>query len=445
MKILGRLGRRKVLRGMLQGSAVSVALPYLDCLLNSNGNALASGAPLPVRYGTWFYGCGLNPGRWAPKDAGPLKQLGPELAPLEHIKNDINVYSGTQVFLDGKPLLVHTTGNMAQITGSAPGGRPSLASIDTLISDVIGTTTRFRSLEASCDGDARTCYSFRAGGVPQASEISPAKMYARIFGPEFVDPNGLDFKPDPLVMAQKSVLSATADQRVAVMRDLGASDRARLDEYFSSVRQLEQQIELQLQKPPPLEACSIPKDVDDPVLGTEVETGLQVNALMMGLITHALACDQTRVFNLAFAHATSRLRFAGDSTIYHGYTHEEAPDQAVGYQRMVAKFGMKCMEGFAKAVEILKNFREGDGTLLDRTLMTAYTDTGYAAVHSVVDIPVFTAGRAGGAMKTGLHVIGRGDPATRIGLTAMQALKLPVNSWGTESMQTSKTISEVLA
>ncbi len=446
MKMSEKLSRRRVLRGTMAGAAVSVALPFLDCFLNASGTARADGAPLPVRFGTWFYGLGMNPGRWAPAEAGPMKALGPELAPIEHLKDKFNIYSGTQVFLGGKPLQVHRTGNIAQLTGAVPVGQIANPhpSIDALVSDVIGKTTRFRSLEATCDGDARNCFSYRAGGAQQASEISPAKLYARIFGPEFVDPNGADFKPDPAVMAQKSVLSATKEQRDAIVRDIGVADRARLDEYFTSLRQLEHQIDLQLQKPPPLAACAIPQAVTDPMIGTEVEATLATNALMMRLIAYALACDQTRVFNLALTNATSRLRFAGDSTIYHGYSHEEAVDPVTGYQVKVSKFAMKCMEGLATAIETLANFKEGDGTLLDRSLMFVCTDTGHAALHSVVDIPIMTVGKAGGAMRTGLHIVGRGDPSTRVGLTAMQALKVPLNSWGFEANQTSKTVTEAL-
>ena len=65
-----QISRRTVLRGMLGGAAVSVGLPLLDCFLNGNGTALAQGAPLPVRFGTWFWGCGMNPDRWVPSDGG---------------------------------------------------------------------------------------------------------------------------------------------------------------------------------------------------------------------------------------------------------------------------------------------------------------------------------------------------------------------------------------
>ena len=104
------------------------------------------------------------------------------------------------------------------------------------------------------------------------------------------------------------------------------------------------------------------------------------------------------------------------------------------------------MEGLRDACSAaLDSIKEGDGTLLDRTLIMATSDTGYAKLHTLENIPLFTAGGAGGRIKTGIHVAAKGDPATRVGLTVQQALGVPINSWGTDSMQTSKTIAEVLA
>jgi hypothetical protein len=77
--------------------------------------------------------------------------------------------------------------------------------------------------------------------------------------------------------------------------------------------------------------------------------------------------------------------------------------------------------------------------------MLASTDTGLAKVHSLENFPLITAGKAGGRLKTGLHIRTAGDPATRVGLTLQQAMGLPINSWGTDSMATNKSITEVLA
>ena len=92
----------------------------------------------------------------------------------------------------------------------------------------------------------------------------------------------------------------------------------------------------------------------------------------------------------------------------------------------------------------LDGIKEGDGTLLDRTLLFANTETGYAKIHSLENIPLITAGSAGGKLKTGLHYAAMGDPVTRVGLTLQQAMGLPVSTWGTESLKTSKPISEIL-
>jgi hypothetical protein len=82
--------------------------------------------------------------------------------------------------------------------------------------------------------------------------------------------------------------------------------------------------------------------------------------------------------------------------------------------------------------------------LLDNTLIFASTECNYARTHTVDGIPIFFAGKAGGRLKTGMHVVGTGDPVTRVGLTAMQAMGVPIEKWGTQSLQTSKSISDVM-
>ncbi len=96
-------------------------------------------------------------------------------------------------------------------------------------------------------------------------------------------------------------------------------------------------------------------------------------------------------------------------------------------------------------VSTLDSFHEGGGTLLDRMLVWITTDTGYAKLHSLDNIPMLTAGRAGGLVKTGLHVRTAGDPVSRMGLTVQQAMGVQVNSWGSDSMETSKTVTEIMA
>ena len=112
--------RRRVLRGMLGGGAVTLGLPFLDCMLNTNGTALAGGRPLPIRFGTWNWGLGMNPQRWVPAKTGADYELTPELKYIEKHKGQVSVLSGFDVPLDGKPNSAHYTGNIGFRMGATP-------------------------------------------------------------------------------------------------------------------------------------------------------------------------------------------------------------------------------------------------------------------------------------------------------------------------------------
>src|ERR1700754_4957040 len=100
--------RRRVLKGMLGGAAVTVGLPFLDCFLNTNGTGLAAtGTALPPAFGTWFWALGLTTGRWQPAQEGKFSTMPALLQPLEPFKNKINLYSGMKVFLEGRPNTPH--------------------------------------------------------------------------------------------------------------------------------------------------------------------------------------------------------------------------------------------------------------------------------------------------------------------------------------------------
>jgi len=441
------LGRRAALKGMLGGAAVTVGLPLLDCFLNENGTALAAGGPLPLRFGTWFWGCGMTPDRFVPKKLGAGYDIPVELEPLAPFRDQMVVLTGFRAILDGRSNFPHTSGNISVRTGSAPNKPDEFVdpTIDILVGDTIGTGTRFRSLEVAATGDPRNSYSSRSLGARNPSEVSPVALYARIFGPEFQDPNAADFKPDPKVMLRKSVLSAVAEHRTRFLSGLGAADKARLDQYFTSLRQLEQQLDLQLQKPPPAEACVVVKGPKETPVGTEVGQAAANHALMADLLAMAVACNQTRIFNMVFSDSASSLRKAGSSTTHHQLTHEEQIDPQLGYQPQATWFVEQSMAALGVFVRALAAVKEGDGTLLDNMLLFAHSDTQFAKTHSVDGVPIVLVGKAGGRIRTGVHIDGSGDPITRAGLTVQQIMGVSVDRWGSGSMQTSKTISELLA
>jgi len=442
--------RRNVLKGMLGASAVTVALPLLDCFLDGNGQALASGAPIPPRFGTWFWGCGVNAARWFPERLGADYDLKDELKAIEPYKRKVDVFSGFNCVLGGKPNLNHWSGIMATYTGACPTtggmgtGTAEAPTIDCLVSDTIGAGTRFRSLEIACTGQSSVSYSMRAGSTINASEVDPVSLYRRLFGPEFQDPNAAEFKPDAGLMLRQSVLSSVKDERARLMRSVGAADRMRVEQYFTSVREMEQQLGLMMERPAPALACAVPKAPVPAELGPVWETALKTHDLLGQLVVMALACNQTRVFNVALSTAASNLRKAGSAVSFHELTHEEPIDDRLGYQPESTFFMEKSMEAFASMLRMLDSVKEGDGTLLDHSLVLATSESNYAKLHSIDSLPILVAGTAGGKWRSGLHINGRGDPSSRVGLTIQQALGIPVASWGVGAMATSKPVSEVL-
>jgi hypothetical protein len=440
------ISRRSLLRGVAGGMAVSVGTPLLDCFLNGNGTALANGQPLPVRFGTWTWGCGMTASRWVPKVVGADYDIPPELHAIAKFKQKVNILSGFTVKTDGKENKPHVSGAVGIRTGTAPTGAViySQPTIDLLVSDVVGGATRFRALDMAATGNPEHSYSARSTTVINASIPTPAALYARVFGPDFRDPNALAFTRDPATMVRQSVLSVVKEERDAFMKGLGAADRARLDQYFTSVRQLEQQLALQLEKPEPLLACRKPAEPDGMPPGTEITAVAHNHRLMSKILAHALACNQTRVFNMVFSDFTSSLRRHGSAETHHGITHEETADPALGYQVEASWFVAQSMNGWSDFLAALDEIPEGAGTLLDNTIVFAHSDTQFARTHTLDGIPMMTAGSGGGQMRTGLHIAGNGDAATRAGLTLQQVMKVPVERWGTGSLETAKPISDML-
>jgi hypothetical protein len=450
--------RRTVLRGLIGGMGVGVALPFLDCFLNENGTALASGDPLPLRFGTWYWGCGLTPGQAVTERtaSGPGIEFLTECAPLRPYAKQINFFSAFNTPLDGMSNYVHHSGWVASRTGMAPAvtGEIPGTTFDLLIADALGGGTRFRNLDLVSMGNPKISYSARSTYSRSAAEASPLGLYARVFGTSFADPKKADFTPDPRLMARRSVLSAVAEESKKLQSQIGHADQAKLDEYFTSIRELENQLDVQLRKPEVGAACAVPAWVDPDSSDAshdlaaasylEVETVAKTHELLTSILVMALACNQTRIFNMVYSDAFSGLHKAGDSNTHHTLTHEEETDPKLGYQPQAFWFNCRNMIGCAAFIEAFSKVREGDRTLLDNTLIFASSETSYARMHQINNLPMMTFGSGGGRIKTGIHVIGNGDPVTRVGLTVMRALGLPIDHWGTGALGTSKLVTEIM-
>jgi hypothetical protein len=287
-------------------------------------------------------------------------------------------------------------------------------------------------------------YSTDTGTSFNTPDATPLALYTRLFGEGFQDPNSDNWKPDQNVLLRRSVLSAVSEQRKSLLASAPAADKAKLDQYFTSIRTMEQQIEVELQRPAKAEACLVPKAPVEGKRSGMIETVNANNKIMAELMAMALACNQTKVFSVVHTSATSESYLKGDSSIYHLHTHDEPLDDKLGYQVVSSQLAELAVRGYSDFVRALDSIKEGDGTLLDHSLVLGFSDTGYAKIHSTDNIPMFIAGGANGKHKGGVHVVGNGDAVSRVSLTAQQAIGMPVGAFGVGSMKTSKSCSEVL-
>jgi len=441
------LSRRRFLKGALNGGAVTVALPLLDVFLGDNGTAFADGTPIPLRFGTWSWGLGMSEAVFVPRKTGADFDLPEEIAALAPVRQHINLYTNFHVFKDDAPNLCHHSGWVVLRSGIAPMTRENRPgeTIDVSVARRLGNATRFRSLSATATGDARDSFSYEGGSSVNTPEWSPLRLYQRLFGEDFQNPNAGTFTPDPKVMVRKSALSAVMEESRKLEKVLGVADRQRLDQYFTGLRDLERRFDLQMTRPEPRQACALPPAPEDLPTGLDADLVSRRHRMMTDLLLMAVACDQTRVFNMFYASAFSATTRPGYDKPHHTATHEEAVDPELGYQPNTSWYTRRAMEEWAYYIQALANFREGDGSLLDNAFIYATTDQSFAKTHSIEGIPLFSAGTAGGRVKTGLHIDGAGTPGCRLGYTAQRLMGLDIESWGGKSNTTSSEIGEILA
>lgn len=448
-----KINRRSLLKGLLGGATVSMGLPMLNLFLNDNGTAYADGSTIPTRFGTYFWGLGLTDTpaggtRWVPQKTGFDYEITPELQAISALKSKVSVFSGFRAIPDTRPNLVHWSGHASILSGVAPAasGRFDGATLDTRVADAIGGSTRFKVLDIDASISRRPIsYSTRTGSTFASPDQTPLALYQRLFGDGFQDPNSEHWAPDPAIMLRQSVLSAVTDQRQTLLRSVGHEDQIKLEQYFTSLREMENQLAVQLQRPEPRDACVLPGSPADVERAGSVDVVNNNTRVMARLLAMGLACDQSRVFNFVHTGGTSETYVAGQSKIYHQITHDEPTHAQLGYQPETSNLAGLVMEGFGAFLEELDAVKEGGGTLLDNCLVFAFSDTGYAKIHSLENIPMLLAGGAGGRHKAGQHIHAPGESVTRVSLTAMQLAGAPAGEFGTGSMRTARAVSDVIA
>ena len=389
------LSRRAFLKGAgLAGSAINVGLPPLAAMFNSSGTAYAAGrTAIPTRFVLWFNGNGIPEKYWIPSETGRDFAFTPCLNPLAPFREDIHIITG----LDSPAARLPGPGNShypsmsALVSGMPYTGRGAGGpSIDQAIARKLPDDTRFRSLQIGVSQESfgesiQRNLSWADRDRPLPPEMLPHQLFDRLFGK----------KEASWIDRQASVLDTVQEDARALTARLGSEDKARMDEYMTSIREIERSI------------ASLPPEyrtvVERPPEGGDLRDWPRIAKLQSDLLAHALASGQTRVasYMLTKCQGLSRFPWLGHTAQrHHEYTHGQV--ETPRGMRILRDICTWHVQEFAYLIGRLKATPEGDGTLLDRTCLLFVHEHAEANTHKNNNLALIVAGRAPG-LKTGLH------------------------------------------
>jgi len=428
------LARRTFLRGM----GTAVALPFLDAMVPAL--AMGAAAKAPVRMAFAYVPNGIDMRNWNPEYEGKLQELPRILKPMEPFRDDILLlgnltHNGGRALLDGAGDHGRCCG--AYLTGVQP--RKSFVdikcgvSMDQIVANKIGSQTRFPSLELGMDdarqaGDCDSGYScaytnnlaWRSETQPLPPVLNPRILFERLFG------NGERLTPEARARRdkyRKSILDFVADDTKKLETTLGPTDKRKLDEYLTSVRQ----IELQLQKAE-RDNRQIDPGMDKPY-GVPPDFAEHFK-LMTDMITVAFQADLTRVVTfLVTREGTSRsYREIGIPDGHHPLTHHRGDPATIEKVTQINSYHVKQVAAW---IEKLKSIKEGDGSLLDNSMIVYGAGLSDGNRHSHEDLPTMVVGKAGGAFKPGRRIVYRKEtPMSNMFLTMMDVMGVPTEHFG---------------
>jgi hypothetical protein len=430
-----RFSRRGVLRGAF---GASIGLPWLASLGARRARA-ADAAAFPTRFVVMFSPNGTLPGAWTPTGTETSFTLSPILQPLADHQADLVVVRGVDQRGEGGD--GHQNGIGGMLTGqalnaglfagvgAAPAGWPNGPSVDQRIAEVLGGATKLRSLElgvqvGAADNWGRMIY--RAANQPLPPEDDPAQIYANVFA---------DLHADPVALAalrarRKSILDTVGAQYARLASELGGDDRARLDHHLTAVREIEARLTTPFASA--TAACHDPGPA--PAAATSQNDAFPaIGALQIDLLVMALACDITRVASLQWSRSVSQTRFTwltpAISEAHHDLSHRPDNDGIAAEKLM--RINRWYATQLATLMTKLKAIPEGDGTLLDHTLILWCNELAIGNVHSRTDAPYVLGGRAGGRLTTGRFLSYAGDvPHNNLMVSILNAMGIPDQTFG---------------
>ncbi|MFO0818970.1 MAG: DUF1552 domain-containing protein [Pirellulales bacterium] len=421
--LLQALNRRTFLRG----AGVAVALPWLEAMTPATSRGAASTPP--VRMAFVFFPNGAIMDGWKPQSAGTGFELPATLQPLNSVREDLLIISGLaqdngRAKGDGPG--DHARSAASFLTGAHPVKTSGAdirvgMSVDQAAAEKIGARTRLPSLEigiergrqaGSCDSGYSCAYSntisWKNSTTPMAKEIQPRLVYERLFGAA-----GGGKAAEERDFFRQSILDLVAEDARRLQQSLGRTDRRKIDEYFSGVRELEQRIERAEQETrerrsanASAEKAAVPPAMELP---EGVPSDLQQHIrLMYDLLVLAFRTDSTRVASFMLANEGSNRSYpmVGVTEGHHQLSHHQGNKEKI---EKIQKIDQFLTTQFAYFIEQMRAVSEGEGTLLDHSLVLYGSGLSDGNRHRHDDLPILLAGRGGGTVTPGRHLMAPGE------------------------------------
>ena len=396
------LNRRHFLRGI----GTTMALPLLDAMVPLRAKAAAAAASKPRRSVFVYIPNGVNGMTWQCKTAGRDYELSPSLKPLEKHKKDFTVFSGLHHpnGLGQAHVCADTWLTGAKIDAQSGRKYENSVSVDQMMAEIVGQQTRFQSLELSISSGTgqpfnSSTLAFSRDGVPLPAEDNPKTVFNRLFGEE---PGGIAAQRARLTK-RRSVLDAVMNEAKSLRRDLGTDDRTKLDEYLHAVRDVEKRAErldawLDIPKPVVDQKVAAPFQRDVP----KAQAG-EYWRTMFDLIVLSLRTDMTRVVTYMNGSEGNGLAIPeiGITQARHNLSHHNGDPLIL---ERLAKSDEFIMQQFAHFLDELREVKDGDEPLLDRTMVLFGSGMSYGHSHCNSNLPILMAGGAGLGLKHGQHI-----------------------------------------
>ena len=424
------LPRRTFLRAM----GTTVALPFLDAM----APALSAQAKPTPRFGFVYIANGVIQNQWNPAATGSGFDLPPILQPFAPVRDRVNILSGlshlqADTFGDGTG--DHPRASAVWLTGvhaydrTQPGVEVKLATtVDQMIAQRIGGSSRIPSLELAVDFptqgscDSGDCFyvntvSWRNEKTPNPTESHPRVVFERLFGD-----GGSAAARLARARSEGSILDSVRAEAARITGTLGAGDQAKLGEYLDSVREVERRIQNSEAQPAEIELPERPTDIP--------KSFAEHTRLMFDLQALAFRADITRVFSMIMSRELSSMTFAaiGVPEQHHAVSHHRNDPDLIAKK---ARIDVHQAQQMAYFLQQLQETPDGDGSLLDHSLILYGGGMGDGNLHRHSDLPTLMAGRLGGAFKTGRHINYTLDtPMANLLLTMLDKIDVPIEKLG---------------